>query len=393
MPDVPQVALLIEGHAGYGRGVLRGIARYVHLHGPWLIYVPAEERNPGDLLLPKNRRWDGDGIIGRIFTPRVLEQVLAARVPTIGMDLSAEQLTVGHPLAQISELRPDSHAAGRMAAEHFLDGGFRHFAFCGFAGHIWSGRRQEGFCERLTEAGHACSVYQSPRRKGDVAWERERPAVIQWLRSLAFPLGLMTANDHRGRQVLEACMVAGLHVPDDVAVVGADDDRLLCDLSNPPLSSIRFNAEKGGYQAAELLAGLMSGRITRPQRILVEPLGVVTRHSSDVIAVADRHVVRALRFIRDNAHATIQVNDAVAQSGIGRRALEIRFQKSIGRSIRQEIQQTHLIWARRLLAETELPMAKIAELCGFSNLTYLSNVFRREAGMTLARYRRHTRAE
>lgn len=393
MPDVPQVALLIEAHAGYGRGVLRGIARYVHLHGPWLISVPAEERNPKDLRLPRGRPWNGTGIIGRIFTRAAAEQVLAAGVPTIAMDLSAEQLAESHPLSQISELRPDSHAAGRMAAEHLLERGFRNFAFCGYAGHIWSRRRQEGFCERLTEAGYDCSLYQSTRRRGDIGWERERPEVIQWLRSLAYPLGLMAANDHRGRQVLEACLVAGLHVPDDVAVVGADDDHLLCDLSNPPLSSIRFNAEKGGFQAAELLAGLMSGRIRAPQRILVEPLGVVTRYSSDVFAMEDRHVVRALRFIRDNAQRAIQVDDAVAKSGIGRRALEIRFQKAIGRSIRQEIQQTHLVWAKQLLAETELPMAKIATLCGFSSVTYLSNVFRRETGVTLAKYRRQTRPE
>jgi len=201
----------------------------------------------------------------------------------------------------------------------------------------------------------------------------------------------MACNDHRGRQVLEACLVAGLHVPDDIAVVGVDDDRLLCDLSNPPLSSIGFNAEKGGFLAAGLLARLMAGRVSRPQRILVDPIGVTTRSSSDVIAVADRHVAQALRFIRDNGRRAIRVGDVVSHSGIGRRALEIRFQKALNRSIRDQIQRTHLERVNRLLAETDLPLEKVAELSGFNSLSYLSNVFRRETGMTLAQYRRHTR--
>lgn len=391
MSTVPKVALLIEMHAGYGRGVLRGIARYAHLHGPWVIYVPAEELPSVTLSLPKGGRWEGSGMIGRILTQRIAGEVLSAGIPVIGMDLSEEQLAPGNPLSQISELRPDSRAAGRMVAEYFLDRGFRHFAFCGCEGAIWSRRRQDGFCQRLAEASFSISVYQQRRRKLQPAWEQERPQMIQWLQSLSYPLGLMACNDHRGRQVLEACLLAGLDVPDDVAVVGADDDRLLCDLSNPPLSSIAFNAEKGGYQAAEVLAGLMAGRITEPQRILVEPLGVTERYSSDVIAVEDRHVARALRFIRDNARRAIRVEDAVAHSGIGRRALEIRFQKALGRSIRDEIQRVHLAWAKRLLTETELPMTKIAEYSGFNSLSYLSNVFHRESGMTLAQYRRQTR--
>jgi len=317
--------------------------------------------------------------------------VLSARVPVIGMDLSEEQLAPGHLLSGISELRPDSHAAGRLAAEHFLERGFRHFAFCGYAGRIWSRRRKEGFCSRLAEAGFSCSVYEPLGHPSEPVWERERPQVIQWLRSLSYPLGLMACNDHRGRQMLEACLVAGLDVPHDIAVVGVDDDRLLCDLSNPPLSSIGFNAEKGGFQAAELLAGLMAGRVRGPQQILVAPIGVTIRFSTDVIAVEDRHVARALRFIRENSRRPIRVGDVVPPSGIGRRALEIRFQRALNRSIHDQIQQTHLEWVSRLLAETDLPLEKVVEHSGFNSLSHLSNVFRRKTGMTLAQYRRHTR--
>lgn len=388
---IPRIALLIETHAGYSRGVLRGIARYALARGPWLVDLPAEKFPLSELVLPDAQQWDGEGIIGRILTARLARQVLSARVPVIGMDLSEEQLAPDHPLAGISELRPDSHAAGRLAAEHFLERGFRHFAFCGYAGQIWSQRRAEGFSTRLAEAGLACSVYESPGQPSKMVWECERPRVIGWLQSLSRPLGLMACNDHRGRQMLEACLVAGLDVPHDIAVVGVDDDRLLCDLSNPPLSSIGFNAEKGGFQAAELLAGLMAGHVREPQQILVAPIGVTIRFSTDVIAVEDRHVARSLRFIRENSRRPIQVSDVVPSSGISRRALEIRFHKTLNRSIHDQIQQTRLEWVSRLLAETDLPLEKVVEHSGFNSLSYLSNVFRRKTGMTLAQYRKHTR--
>lgn len=388
---MPKVALLIETHAGYARGILRGIARYAHAHGPWLIYLPAEELPPLELALPDGEHWEWNGIIGRVLNERVARQVLSARVPVIGMDLSEEQLAPDHPLSSISELRPDSHAAGRLAAEHFMERGLRQFAFCGYSGQVWSRRREEGFCMRLAEAGFSYNVYESLGHPSEPVWEWERPRIIHWLRSLSRPLGLMACNDHRGRQMLEACLMAGLHVPEDIAVVGVDDDRLLCELSNPPLSSVGFNAEKGGFLAAGLLARLMAGRVSRPQRILVDPIGVTTRRSSDVIAVEDRHVAQALRFIRDNGRRPIRVGDVVSHSAIGRRALEIRFQKALNRSIRDQIQRTHLERVNQLLAETELPLEKVAELSGFNSLSYLSNVFRRETGMTLAQYRRHTR--
>ncbi len=392
MSELPRVALLMETSSGYARGVLRGIARYVHLHGPWVIDLPAEHVPPFELSLPTAGRWHGTGIIGRILNERIARDVLSADVPTIGMDLSEEQSAADSLLSRISELSPDSLAAGRVGADYYLERGFRHFAFCGFAGQIWSRRRREGFCLHLAEAGFTCNVLEQPHGKTAMA-RQQRGRIISWLQSLERPVGLMACNDRRGRQVLEACLIAGIHVPDEVAVVGVDDDHILCRLSNPPLSSIAFNAEKGGFQAAELLDGLMSARVTGKQRILADALGVTTRYSSDIIAVDDRHVSLALRFIRDNARHPICVDDVVAYSGIGRRALEIRIQKAISRSIREEIQRTHLEWAKRLLAETELPAGRIADLSGFNSFSYLSKVFRRATGMTLAQYRRHARPE
>jgi LacI family transcriptional regulator len=201
----------------------------------------------------------------------------------------------------------------------------------------------------------------------------------------------MACSDIRGRQVLESALTQGLEVPDDMAVCGVDDDHMVCNLTNPPLSSVAFNLEQAGYRAAELLDGLMSGKIRQPRRIMVGARWVVTRRSTDVFATDDRHVSAALRFIRDHAKQSISVDDVASHAGPSRRGLEIRFRETLGRSIRTEIQRARLAYTKQLLVETNLTTERIAALVGFSSLQYLSNVFRRETGMTLAQFRRQMR--
>jgi LacI family transcriptional regulator len=214
--------------------------------------------------------------------------------------------------------------------------------------------------------------------------------VAAWLRLLPKLVGIMTCNDIRGHQVIEACLQAGLRVPDDVAVVGVDEDRLLCDLASPPLSSAVLNLERAGCQAAELLDGFMSGRTRKPQRILVKPLWVVPRRSTDVVAIQDGYVAAAVRFIRDNFRQTTTVDDVVTQTGASRRSLEIRLQRSLARSIRQELQRMRSAWSKKLAVETSLSAEKIAEVSGFSSLSYMSSVLQRELAMTLTEYRRRS---
>jgi LacI family transcriptional regulator len=413
MGNTPRVALLLIPFSGYDRGLLDGVARYCQLHGPWVFYLsgddpqlplPVAENLSGSLTsreylsglmrsspLPDLRRWGATGVIGRIQSPAIARRILSARVPLIGIDFAAEQTAPESPLATASEIQADSRQAARLAAEHFLERGFRNFAYCGYHGRIWSQHREEGFAERLRAAGMTSHVYEPPDRRRGLSWDREEPAVRAWLEALPKPVGVMTCNDIRGRQVLEASLAAGLEVPDQVAVVGVDDDPLICNLSNPPLSSVALNLENAGYQAAELLDRLMNGSTTGPSRILAEARWVVARRSTDVVAIDDRHVSRALRFIRDQAQSPIAVADVVQRAGISRRGLEIRFQKAVGCSIRQHIQRTRIDKTKRLLVDTNLPAQRIAALAGFSSLAYLSNVFRREVGLTLAQYRRRTR--
>lgn len=409
MPDLLRVVLLMSPGAGYDRGLFRGIARYARHYGPW-VFLPFWEQTGMEGVVPweptlsirmkrgadrspsmvnEMKRLGATGVIGRLLSPEVIDAIFALDLPTVGMDLTDEQLTDPRFIEKIAEIRPDSHRAGRMAAEHLLERGFRRFGFCGHPKHTnWSRQRAEGFCERLKEAGFDCNVYQPLQTKKPLLWHRECSAMMTWLESLQKPAGVMACNDRRGRQVIEACALGKMHVPNDIAVVGVDEDQVLSELSNPPLSSVALNGEQGGYQAAELLHQMMLNKRRKTRCILVDPLWVTTRLSTDVVAIDDRDVADAVRYIRENARRPIQIMDIVRNSGISRRALEIRFHRSLGWSIREEIERIRIGFAKQLLAETDLPVSRIAENVGFSGEDYLGKVFRRVTKATLAQYRR-----
>ena len=383
-PEIPKVALLIETARGYGRELLRGIVHYAKLHGPWAFYM-----TPGDFeqALPKMRQWGGTGIIARIATPEVGKAILASHLPTVALDLTEDQLAADHPFSRFSEIASDSHRAALMAADHLLQRRFSHYAFVGIAHQLWSERRERGFCETIQAAGFTPHVYPLLRRKRDQAWEREQKHLIQWLQNLPKPVGLMACNDDRGRQVIEACRAGGLSVPEQIAVIGVDNDELLCEVSDPPLSSVALNAEQGGYRAAALLDEMMRGRKRKPQRLLVEPLHVVTRRSTDIIALDDVEVAQALRFIHHHATGAISIHDVVKCVQLSRRSIEMRFLKAIGRTIHAEIQRVRLERAKRLLLESELSIPKVAEAAGYGTASYFVQVFRQQIGTTPARYR------
>lgn len=388
MVKTPRVALLIETARGYGRELLHGIVRYARLHGPWSFYI-----TPGDFeqALPKMKQWGGTGVIARIETPKIADALCKLNLPAIALDLSAEDYPKLAKSSRISEVHPDPVAAAKMAANHLLERSFTQFGYVGFERRIWSQQRCDAFVDRIRREGHCCAVYRSPSRSRDAEWSREQKHLSQWLASLPKPIGLFCCNDDRGRQVLEAAMAKGIKVPDEVAVIGMDNDDLLCELCDPPLSSVALNASRGGYEAAKLLDGLMSRRIRKPRQILVEPLWVARRQSTDVLAIDDAEVVEALRYIRENSGQPIQVEDVIGAQQISRRSLEIRFRKAIGRSIHEEIQLSRLERAKQLLAETDWSNDRIAAAAGFTCGSYMGQVLRKCIGMTPAQYRTHMR--
>jgi LacI family transcriptional regulator len=382
--DTPRVALLVETARSFGRDFLSGIARYARLHGPWIFHI-----TPGDFQheLPKMKQWHGTGIIARIPNQQVANAILEADLPTIAVGLTDEQMRPDNPLSKLPEVSSDAGQVAKLAADHLLEKRLRHFAYVGVEGRAWSRRRGEAFAAQLKAAGYEPHIYQQPKRLRERDWEKELAILARWLRKLPTPLGLLACNDDRGRQVLEVCRFCGLMVPEDVAVLGVDNDAVFCELADPPLSSVALNAETAGYRAAELLDGMMSGRVRKPRRIVVEALRVVTRRSTDLIAVDDDDVAAALQFIRREQGRSLSVDDVAQAVAVSRRYLERRFRAAIGRTVLEEIQLVRLERAKRLLLESTHPISIVAEMSGFGSAAYFIQFFQDRVGTTPRRFR------
>lgn len=374
-----RVALLVETSNSYARGLLRGVVDYARDHGRWSVYLG--EHGRGDQPPPWLGRWDGDGIIARIENPRIARAVARCGRPTV--DVSAARL-----LPKLPWVETDDRAIATMAADHLVGCGLHHFGYCGDERFNWSNWRRDHFRQYLRAAGHDCAVYKPATRASSAAdWEREEDDLAAWLGGLPKPAGVMACYDIRGRQVLDACRRAAISVPDQVAVVGVDNDELLCELSDPPLSSVRPDTRRTGYRAAELLNRLMGGTKVRQLAHPITPLGVVTRQSTNVLAADDRDVAEALRFIRDHACEGIGVKEVLARVPLSRRALESRFTRAVGRTPHAEIERVRMEWVKQLLLETDLTVGEIARRSGFRHQEYLSASFRRYAGVPPSAYR------
>jgi LacI family transcriptional regulator len=383
--DRPRVALLIESSRAFGRGLLFGVAQYVREHGPWSIFL--QERSLGDLSPRWLKNWEGDGIIARVENRPTAEAIRRLGLPAVDLRCLLPDL-------EFPSARPDDEGIAHLASEHLLERGFRHFAFCGFNGADYSDVRRERFSKRITEAGFQCSIFedaQGPRHGSTLTYEeyglKGEDRVARWLRELPRPVGLMACNDIRGQQVLNACRDVGLQVPDEVAVIGVDNDEMLCELSDPPLSSVAPNSKRIGYEAAALLARMMAGRKPPTEPIFVEPEGVITRRSTEVLAIDDRHIANVVRFIREHACEGIDVSDILKVVPLSRSALERRFARTLGRSPKEEILRVRLNRARQLLSETDFPLWTIAEKIGLEHTEYLNVIFKKKTGLTPGQFR------
>ena len=390
MVDSTKVALLVETSRGYGRGLLRGIMKYSRLHGPWQFHL-----TPGDFeqIVPRIKDWQGDGIIARVINKKTANLLLKTGLPLVVLDLP-ENVAVSFQQKGVPfvEMASDSKGATQMAAKHLLEKQFRHFAFVGYHGQVWSDRREKIFINRMTKEGHHVHLYQIPARQGiPLRWEKEEPLLAKWLKTLPKPIGLMACNDQRGREVLDACNLAEIAVPEKISVIGIDNDELLCGLSFPPLSSVALNAEQGGYLAAMALHEMIRNLPLTHKKIIVPPLHVVERRSTESVAIDDPDVATALQFIHTQTPTELTIDNVVESTCVSRRILEIRFRKLLGSTILQEIQKVRLERVKRLLLETDYSIDRIAEIVGFATGSYLVQFFRSEMGITPSKFRREMR--
>ncbi|HBN76821.1 MAG TPA: XylR family transcriptional regulator [Planctomycetaceae bacterium] len=379
MTERPRVALFVETSSEFGRLVLRGIKQYLQAHTSWSIYL--QQRDLHTRLPVWLNDWRGNGIISRSTNPQFAELILESGLPIV--DLTDRWGDLGLP-----QIWADHYAIGRMAAEHLIERQFRHFGFAGFQGESWSELRYRGFQDAIQSAGFSTAYFVSPwEMTPGKSWDDEFTSLVNWIKTLPNPVGIMAANDIRGQQILDACCEVDLAVPEQAAVIGCDNDAIRCELCDPPLTSIMPNAERIGYRAAELLDQLMNGIHKDETREVIKPLGILTRKSTDILAIDDADIAEAVRIIREQALSGLRVEDILELVPISRSTLERGVRNYLKRSPQAEIRRVQLSHACDLLVQTDLTLPEIARRCGFVHSEYFSVVFKRQIRITPGQYR------
>jgi LacI family transcriptional regulator len=380
-----RVALLIETSNAYARGLLEGVIDYNHHHERWSLVLPEQER--GGSPPPWFRHWNGDGIIARIETPEIARAIRRAKCPVV--DVSAARHLPGIPWVEA-----DDDAIVQEAIAHLRDRGFRNVAYCGDPRFRWSCLREQSFRRRVSEIGGQGHVHSvSLRADSAASWNQGRRALAKWIESLPRPVGILACYDIQAQQVLDVCRELNIAVPEEAAVLGVDNDTLLCNVSDPPLSSVICNTRRTGYEAAGLLERMMNGEDLGEKSVLLKPIGIKMRQSTDVLAIEDPDIAAALRFIRENALEGINVDDVLKVVPLSRRILEKRFVQILGRSPRAEINRLRIDRVKQLLSETDISLAEIAQRTGFRHDEYLSVFFKRLVGVQPSKYRQTQKGE
>jgi LacI family transcriptional regulator len=371
------VAVILDPSHSYQRRIIRGIAEHVQRGAGWRLFIESRSAD----MVPDPRTWRGDGVIAFFGDRRTERLVAELRVPAVSIERGHDGVPTRIPV-----VATDNAAIGRLGAEHFLERGFRHLAYCGAADQeYWCEPRGAAFAEAAAAAGTTCSLFRR-RQRVSRDWPSTLAGLAEWIASLPRPTGILAGNDARARHVVEACRMVGRRVPEDVAVLGVDNDEMLCELTTPSLSSIEHDARRIGRRAAEMLDDMMNGGRIQGT-VLVPPLGVIARRSSDALAVVDPEVSAAIAFLHANVRRSVYVEDVARASGLSLSTLKSRFKLAVGRPVHAELQRLRIDEARRLLATTELPVKKVATLVGFADISHFTTAFRRHTGVPPGRYR------
>jgi len=333
--------------------------------------------------------WQGDGVIAIANNPKQLAALLEKKLPVV----NAGSRLVDSRLANVV---CDSESIGKMAAEHLLDCGLRNLLFVGQLKWNDERLRHKAFVNRVAEAGLQCETlkltvgeYLAPDSSAHYRPNLKQLSVA--LQGVAKPVGICAPNSVLARYVSDVAQKIGFVVPDDVAVLGVNDDPIVCESTKPPLSAVAQPSEQIGVEAAKCLDLLMRRKVKRPPTILLPAMGTVARRSTDVMAIEDEDVRIAMRYIRENADQPIEVSDVASNVAVSRRTLETKFKRILGRTPSLELRQARMELAKKLLMDSDQPITQIAFAAGFNSRQVFSNMFRKETGMTASAFRRRFR--
>ncbi len=375
------IALLIRPDTHYGREVIRGVGRFAQ-DQPWAVHVLP----PTVAALASLQRSRPDGVISHV--PEEALRAVGVRYPGVPtVDVSQT------PAAGLAAVMPDNRRIGELAAGHLLERGLRRFGFVASRDVPVLDQRYEGFAQIVRSAGFACARHLS-KPYADAAWRDqadEDRRVVRWLALLGAPVGILAGSDETAAQVLRACRDGGLAVPEQVCVVGVHDDPMVTALARPALSSVRTGCERVGWEAARVLAGLLAGRRPPRRPVLIAPIEVAARGSSDLLAVDDPVVRDALAVIKARASGPFDVNLLAQELRLSRRTVERRFLAGIGRTPADEIRLVRVERAKGLLRDTDLPVAEVARRSGYASSTRLGEAMRLRLGVAPTAYRRQTK--
>jgi LacI family transcriptional regulator len=378
--QVQHIAVLIETETSWGGRVIRGIAAFAEKHTNWHLLIDPRDHEQRSAV-PDG--WKGDGIIARVTSRTQWQQIREKNLPVVNVD------DVYPGMRGVGTVITDEAERARLALEHLVSRGFRKFGYFAPPSVLYSKSRGDAFVRAVNEVGYECHEYLPGYRAGrKISWEERQRRVNRWLQSLPRPVAIVAVDANHARLLAEICHFAGVRIPDDVAILAGDTDELLCEVSTPPLSSVSVACERLGHDAAAMLDRMMAGEDPPKQPVLIAPHGVVSRQSTDVLAIDDPAVVRALRYIRTHAHHGIVVEDILREVPISRRSLEIQFRSYLGRSPAEEIRRVRLERGRQLLGKRELSITEIALSCGFSNATRFGVAFRKSFGTTPRAFRK-----
>lgn len=366
-----KVAVILNLNKQYDRSIVSGIARFAKEHNEWSLHIEDEPQRK----IPDFKSWDGDGIIADLDDMSVYKTIIKQNIPIVG--LGGGYLNTSE---EIPYVYTDNKAIAELAAEHLYNCGFRNLAFCNILSspmNGWAKERSLAFNKFAHINKCHISTFEQSQNESR---EKVMQSLVQWLKSLPKPCGLMAANDSRARMVLEACRKADIKVPMDIAVIGVDDDPLMCELSSPPLSSVIQGTDQLGYEASKLLHQMMECKAVSNK--VISPGGLSIRQSSDIIAIDDPIISFALSFINQNACNGIRVDDVARKLEISRSNLEKRFKTSLGQTVHERINDFKIKKAKDLLMNTQLSINKIAFQAGFSTVQYMCKVIKDNYGLS-----------
>lgn len=378
-----KIILLLDFAEEYSKCLLKGISKYSAEHGHWsFCRMPLYYRETlgAKGILNWAEDWKAHGIIGQLYN-EMENDLYQSPIPVIAQDFKERFRFIPNITGQYRE-------TGKLGAEYFLNKGYTQFAFYGFNNIVWSRERAEGFESAVNQAGFHVHYFEHKKARSMDIWYYKSNSLSKWLKSLPKPIALMACDDNQGVHITEACKQNNIRVPQEVAVLGVDNDVMLCELSDPPLSSIELDIERAGYDTARAMDLMITGRAKFYRDILVPPLKVVTRNSTDIYASQDDYVATVLDFIHKNIDQNLLVDHIVKEVPMSRRSLEKRFVEVTGLPIYKYIFKLRIEKLAQRLVSSEMSVFEIALEMGLSDSKNIARQFRQVMGCTPLEYRR-----